>query len=309
MAPNLLSRRRIRTLFQKHRIYPSKKLGQNFLVDEPVIKKVVSAANLRPNDAVLEIGPGAGNLTRELAKMAKKVIAVEKDPRMIEVLKETLNDFQNIKVVSGDVLKLEIWKLFKDSKTEPARAKVKMRTSFSSPFKTQNSYKVVANLPFYLTSPVIRKFLESKNPPKEMILMVQKEIGQRICAKPPYMNLLAVSVQFYAQPEIINYVSKKSFWPQPKVDSAVLRIAPLTQADRKLINVDLFFKIVRAGFSQPRKQILNNLAKVLKLEKEKTKSWLFKNRVQPSKRAETLTIEGWVKLTNSFKNYFKQSKC
>jgi 16S rRNA (adenine1518-N6/adenine1519-N6)-dimethyltransferase len=161
-------------------------------------------------------------------------------------------------------------------------------------------YKIVANLPFYLTVPVIRKFLESNYQPREMILIVQKEVGQRICAKPPDMNLLAVSVQIYAKPEIVSYISKNSFWPKPKVDSAIIRIAPLINADRKLINADLFFKIVKAGFSQPRKQLLNNLSKTLKFNKEKTKSWLLKNKIQPIQRAETLKVCDWINLTKSF---------
>jgi 16S rRNA (adenine1518-N6/adenine1519-N6)-dimethyltransferase len=163
----------------------------------------------------------------------------------------------------------------------------------------------VANLPFYLTAPVIRKFLESDCQPKEMILMVQKEVGQRICAKPPDMNLLAVSVQFYAEPKIISYISKKSFWPQPKVDSAIIKITPLGLSEIstivRLLDRDLFFRIVKAGFSQPRKQILNNLSKKLKLNKEEVKSWLLKNNIQPGQRAETLTIKDWINLTKSLK--------
>lgn len=267
-------------MLEKHKIRPSKGLGQNFLIDKEVVKKFIESAELKPNDVVLEIGPGFGVLTQELAKKAGRVIAVEKDPSMVKVLKELLDcwNVRNVRIIKDDILKINP-KYYIIPNTK---------------------YKIVANLPFYLTVPVIRKFLESDYQPRGMILIIQKEVGQRICAKPPDMNLLAVSVQIYAKPEIVSYISKNSFWPKPKVDSAIIRIAPLINADRKLINTDLFFKIVRAGFSQPRKQLLNNLSKTLKFNKEKTKSWLLKNKIQPIQRAETLKVCDWINLTKSF---------
>lgn len=268
---NLTSKQNIRELFRKHHIRPSKKLGQNFLINNKIIKRIVKTAKLQPNDTVLEIGPGLGNLTREIAEKAKKVIAVEKDLKMTEILRENLKDFKNIEIINKDILKFSL----------PA------------------DYKVTANLPFYLTAPVIREFLESSSPPKEMVLVVQKEVAQRICAKIPKMNLLAVSVQFYARPKIVSYISKKSFWPQPKVDSAIIRIVPyqtcLSPQFRKQ-----FFKIVKAGFSHPRKQLANNLSKGLGLNKEQAIFWLLENSIQPSQRAESLNIDNWVKLTKSF---------
>ena len=270
----------IKRLLKKYNIYPSKRLGQNFLVDEGILKKIVEAAELSKNDIVLEVGPGIGSLTVELAKRVKKVIAVEKDQDLVRILKELLDCWKvrNVRIVEGDIRKIENCKL-----------------------KIENCYKVVANIPYYLTSPLIRKFLEASNAPKEMILMVQKEVAQRICAKPPDMSILAVSVQFYAKPEIISFVSKKSFWPQPKVDSAIIKIKPLINADKRLINADLFLKTVKAGFSQPRKQLINNLSKKLKIDKEKVKNWLSKNNIRPTQRAETLTIEDWLKLLKSYK--------
>ncbi len=275
-------------MLKKYRIRPSKGLGQNFLIDRGVIGKVIRTAELEPEDIVLEIGPGLGTLTQELAKSVKKVVAVEKDPRMTEILRETLKSCKNVEIIQGDILKIFNFQL------------------------SIIDYKVVANLPFYLTAPVIRKFLESENPPKEMVLIVQKEVGQRICppqlqlrraGAKPKMNLLAISVWFYAKPKIVSYVSKKSFWPQPKVDSAILRIAPLINADRKLIHADLFFKIVKAGFSQPRKQLINNLSRGLKIERETVENWLLKNNIQPTQRAETLHLEDWIELTKSCKNF------
>lgn len=259
---------------KKYQIRPSKGLGQNFLIDKSALKRMVEAADLQLGDSVLEIGPGLGALTQELAKRAKKIIAIEKDPKMVGILKETLKDFKNVEIIQGDILKFPI----------P-----------SSKFQV-SSYKIVANLPYYITSPVIRKFLESKNHSKEMVLIIQKEVAQRICATPPKMNLLAVSVQFYAKAKIISFVSKKSFWPQPKVDSAIIKISRI-RTNLPRINTNIFFKIARAGFSQPRKQILNNLSKGLKLNKDLAKSWLLENNIRSDQRAETLRIKDWSNLT------------
>lgn len=276
---NLASKKAIQNLLKKYQVRPSKRLGQNFLIDKRIIKKVTEAANLRPKNIVLEIGPGIGNLTQELAKKVKKVIAIEKDPKMIEILKETLKDYENVEIIKGDILEL-------DPRTYNLKAKI---------------YKIVGNLPFYLTAPVIRKFLEAVEvKPRQMTFVIQKEVGQRICAKPPRMSILAVSVQFYANPEIISYISRKSFWPQPKVDSVILRITPLIGAFSKMINAGLFFKIVKAGFSHPRKQLINNLSKGLKFNREKVKDWLLKNNIQPNQRAETLTVKDWIVLTRNF---------
>ena len=288
---NLTSLKTIKSLLETHGARPNKGLGQNFLIDKRALDKILATTELSPQDTVVEIGPGIGTLTRELAQNVKRVIAVEKDRAMIEILRETTKDLPNIEIVQGDILKLNLAEL---SYPHLNRAK---------------GYKVVANLPYYITSPVIRKFLEAELLSKEarllrpalMVLMVQKEVAQRICAKPSHMSLLAVSVQFYAKPEIISYISKNSFWPVPKVDSAILKITPIT-AD---INADArgFFKIVKAGFKQPRKQLGNNLAKGLGVKKEILAQWLEKNHVQPSQRAETLGVETWIRLAKSMKKY------
>jgi len=286
---NLASKRGIQNLLKKYQVRPSKRLGQNFLIDKEVIKKLIRAANLKPKDIILEIGPGIGTLTIELAKKVKKVIAIEKDPKMVKILEELLDCWKvrNVRMINKDILK---W-----------NPNYKLLTT---------NYKLVGNLPFYLTAPVIRKFLELPEArPRAMVLVIQKEVGQRICAKPPDMNLLAVSVQFYAKPEIISYISKKSFWPQPKVDSAIFRITPPINADRKLIDADLFFRIVKAGFSHPRKQLINNLSRLRqdfggqakKINKEEIKNWLLKNNIRPSQRAETLSVGDWINLLQSCK--------
>jgi len=273
------SKKSAQNLLKKYRIRPSKRLGQYFLVNKKILNRIIKSASLKKNDVVFEIGPGIGILTQELAKRVKKVTAIEKDPQMCEILKETLKGLNNVEIIKGDILKPPITRYL---------------------LLITNNYKIVANLPYYIVSPVIRKFLEIKNSPKEMILMVQKEVAQRICAQPPRMNLLAVSVQLYAKAKILFFVPKKCFWPQPKVDGAIIKLE--TRDNRKKVSIDknLFFKIVKAGFSQPRKQIVNNLSKMLKLDKGKTKTWLLKNKIEPKQRAETLRMQDWIDLTKNY---------
>jgi 16S rRNA (adenine1518-N6/adenine1519-N6)-dimethyltransferase len=264
-----------KSLLKQYQARPSKRFGQNFLADRGIVRKIVEAAEITGKDTVLEIGPGTGELTREIVKAAGKVIAVEKDPRMVQILKGSLRDVVNLKIVQGDIRRLDI-----------RECGIK-----------EDDYKAVGNLPFYLTAPAIRRFLESEKPPSSMTLVVQKEVGQRICQKPPRMNLLSVSVQAYAEPKIIFYISKKSFWPQPEVDAALIKITP---KDVPIGDTGLFFKIVKAGFSQPRKQLGNNLSKKLGLGKNEAESWLKANGIEPSRRAETLSLQEWMKLAEGY---------
>ncbi|HCC59648.1 MAG: hypothetical protein A2402_03145 [Candidatus Staskawiczbacteria bacterium RIFOXYC1_FULL_37_43] len=279
---DLTSPTTIKEILSKYSARPSKGLGQNFLIDKNVLKKIIGAADLNKNDVVLEVGPGIGTLTQELAKNAKKVIAVEKDKIMIKILGETLKDYKNIEIINGDILRILNFKF--------SILNQNLISQFSN-------YKVVSNIPYYLTSPLIRKFLESDNKPSEIILMVQKEVAQRICSKPPDMSLLAVSVQFYADVKIISYVSKNCFWPSPKVDSAIIKIIP--RENKNKIDPVLFFKIVKAGFSHPRKQLAGNLSKILKIDKKQVDAILIKNNIDPKQRAETLSIEDWKNLANT----------
>lgn len=251
---------------------PKKYLGQNFLKDREVLKDIIKVAEIQSDDIILEIGPGLGVLTEELIKKAKKVIAIEKDERLVKILKEKFKDFKNIEIVPGDILKSNIQNLISNTQ-----------------------YKVVANLPYYITSPVIRKFLEIENPPKLMVLMVQKEVAQRICAKPPRMSLLAVACQLYSKPKIVKIVKKESFLPKPKVDSAIIK---LTTNNLQLTTEfrEKFFKIVKAGFSSPRKQLKNNLKEIFG---NKTEKILEKVGINPTRRAETLSVEDWLKIYNA----------
>ena len=274
----LISPKEIKNILDKYNIRPSKTMGQNFLIDELTLDKIIETANLTEKDTILEVGPGIGTLTIELAKKVKMVYAVEKDRAMIEILKETLKDCKNVKIIQDDILKFDGEKYGLESK----------------------KYKIVANIPYYLTSPLIRKFLETKNGPTDMTLMIQKEVALRICSNPPHMTLLSVSVQIYAEPQIISYVSKECFLPKPKVDSAILKITPQNFTEKYgQVDIDLFFKIVKAGFSQKRKQLKNNLASLVN-DKSKIDVWLLENKINPKQRAETLSINDWVNLTNSF---------
>lgn len=259
----------MKILLKNQGFSPSKGLGQNFLVDQGAIKRMVSAIGAQKTDIVAEVGPGLGVLTGELLKSAKKVVAVEKDPRMVGVLKEEYGFAKNLELVNADILK---WA------------------------PEEKDYILAGNIPFYLTAPVIRRFLEAENRPREIVFIIQKEVAQRICAKPPEMSILAVSVQVYAEAKIMSYIRKDSFWPRPKIDSAIIRITPRADAGES-IDIEDFFKIVKAGFSHPRKQLLNNLANGLELDKETIKSWLTKNNVSPMQRAESLSLDDWRRLT------------
>lgn len=276
---NFSSKRALKDTLGQYNIKPLKGLGQNFLICGSILQKIIGAADLKPSDVVLEVGPGTGVLTSELAKRVKTVVAVEKDKKMAEAAKDILKNHKGVRVINSDILKMENLKLETDLK--------------------DNNWKLIANLPYYISSRVIRKFLENKNRPERMVLTVQKEVAQRICSSPPKMNLLAVSVQFYAEPKIISYVPANCFWPKPKVDSAIIRIKPRIFKDREQVSADLFFKVIKAGFSHPRKQIINNLAKALGMNKEKIILWLSKINIKPSQRAETLTIKDWLNLVKN----------
>jgi len=262
---------------RKEGILPNKTLGQNFLKDRNYVKKIIDAADIKKDETVLEIGPGMGAITLELAEKAGKVIAVEKDGKMAAMLEASLAaaGIKNVQIITGDILEL-----FKKDRLD---------------IKGLKRYKVVANIPYYLTSFLIRNLLEIKNGPEDIFLMIQKEVGQRICSQPPQMNLLSVSVGYYATPRILFKVSKNSFYPKPKIDSVFIRIAP-----KGIEKNNGFFDIVKAGFSHPRKQLLNNLSDGLSINREGVKKWLESNNIKPEQRAETISLEQWEKLLASF---------
>ncbi|MDD2753257.1 MAG: 16S rRNA (adenine(1518)-N(6)/adenine(1519)-N(6))-dimethyltransferase RsmA [Candidatus Portnoybacteria bacterium] len=308
----MFSKNKIIKYRDKNKTKPNKLMGQNFLRDKNILNKIIAAANLTAGDSVLEVGPGEGVLTRELARYTGRVIAVEKDKNLAARLKEEFKNNKNVEIIESDILEF-------------------LKTAN---YQLPAAYKVVANIPYYLTSHLIRLLLESENPPTEIVLLIQKEVAERICASPPEMSLLAVSVQFYAEPKIIASVSKRAFWPQPKVNSAIIRITPHqwchsrpvsqygvnssgdpgpgsrvppspTATDGRSkpgmtkIEEDDFFRVARAGFSHPRKQLLGNLSGGLRMEKDKIIGALQTAGLKPQQRAETLSVKDWIKLAAS----------
>jgi len=279
-------------------IEPKKSLGQNFLRDEKILKEIIGAADLTADDLVIEVGPGEGALTKELVKYAGRVIAVEKDENLANFLKLKITNPKSqvnskLKIFKEDILKINLPLL------------IEQNNFFN--------YKVIANIPYYITSPIIRLFLETTYPPTEMILMVQKEVAERICARPGEMSILAVSVQYYATPELLFYVPKEAFWPVPEVDSAVIKISNLTlptclpdrQAGRQesqisKIETNHFFKLVKSGFSAKRKTLANNLSTSLKLDKKNVEKILKKIGLNPNVRAQELGLREWKKLARVF---------
>ena len=258
-----------------------KGLGQHFLVDDGVRKAILAAAELSPEDTVIEVGPGLGVMTGELAGQAGWVIAIELDNRLAAVLKKTLAPHENVVILNEDILGTDPKALLQESKPSfPAE---------------MHPYKVVANLPYYITSPVLRHFLEASVKPEVMIVMVQKEVAEAIVAGPGQRSVLSISVQFYGKPSIVSYVPANAFYPPPEVDSAILKIDvyshPVVDVDEKG-----FFSLVRAGFTAPRKQIGNSLAQGLGIPRNEVLDLLSKADIAAQRRAETFTLEEWAKL-------------
>jgi len=239
-----------------------------------VLRKLISAAELSREDIVAEVGPGLGVVTRELAQQARKVLAVEIDPQLASALGRNLAEFPNVRVIRADVLELP-----------PERLGLRHR-----------GYKVVANLPYFVASPILRHFLEARSQPKLMVVMLQREVAERIVASSGKLALLSLAIQLYARPRIVGRVPVKSFYPPPKVDSAILR---LEVRDKPAVDVDRerLFEIARAGFSAPRKQLRNALSGGLGLPPARIVQLLKEAGIDPQRRAETLTLEEWAKLS------------
>ena len=260
-------------------IKPLRRRGQNFLINNLIIRKILETADLKKDDTVLEIGSGLGTLTSEIAKKVKMVVAVEVDQTLIKVLKDQLQDYKNIKIISGDIRKLSL----KDLKL--------------------SDYQIVTNLPFNITGLILKRFLSQKPKPQSITLILQKQVAERIMAQQGQMSIVAVSVQFYAQAKIISPVSRNSFWPKPKVDSVIMKIIPLVGSTflGNQISEEQFFKIVKAGFSSRRKYVLNNLAKGAIMDKRLGGKIFKKIGFNPKARAQELSVEDWIKLTKELK--------
>jgi len=290
-------------LCQLYDIKPSRSKGQNFLIKEEIYDKMIETAELGKDDVVLEVGPGLGFLTAKLAKNAKKVVAVELDDKLAEVLRTGLlsQGIKNAEVVNDDILKIP-------------------PTPFISPTQelwraSKGEYKIVANLPYNITSIFLRKFLSEERKPEMMVLMLQKEVAERIVASSPKMSLLAVSVQFYARAEIIEIVPADYFWPQPEVDSAIIKLRisarggstsggknhlPACEAEKFRINEKEFFRLVKIGFSAKRKMLKNNLASGYHISQEEAGKKIEKCGFNAKIRAQELSVDNWIKLFGEF---------
>ena len=264
----------ITDLLHRHGLHAKKGLGQNFLADHGALQKIAAAAEIPPNGLVLEVGPGLGSLTRHLASAAGEVIAVELDAGMLPVLEEVLAPWRNVRIVQGDILE-----------QDPAL------------LVGNRPYIVVANIPYYITSAVIRHLLEAAVHPTRMVLTMQLEVAQRICARPGDLSLLALSVQVYGTPRIAVRIPAGAFVPAPKVDSAALRIDLLDEPRIPAAQLDCFFHLARAGFQQKRKTLRNSLSSVMREGNRQSEALLIAAEIDPQRRAESLSIEEWGRLT------------
>ncbi len=262
---------------------PSKGLGQNFLIDEDVLKTIASAAELTPDDTVVEVGPGLGILTSELLEKAGTVISVEVDSNLATALRHKFSSNPQLSVVNADILDLDLTELIHSH--TPA---------------TNQNYKVVANLPYYVASPIIRRFLETSLKPSAMVIMLQKEVGQSIVAGPGHMSLIGIGVQLYGKPSIVDYVPPQSFYPAPKVDSAIVHIDVYPRPAIELDDIEGFFQVVKGGFSTPRKQLRNSLSRGLGLPTTETAQILEQAEISPQRRPQTLSLEEWANVYRVF---------
>ena len=271
----------IKRILTKHGFNFSKALGQNFLINPSVCPKMAQQCGIDKNTGVLEIGPGIGVLTCELAKRAKKVVAIELDKRLLPVLNETLSEFDNVKIINNDVLKMDLKSLLTEE------------------FFGMNVV-VCANLPYYITSPILMKLLEERLNLSAITVMVQKEVAQRICAGAGNRNSgsISLAVNYYAEPEILFFVKSGSFMPAPKVDSAVLRLNIRKNPVCEVCDEKLLFRIIKISFLQRRKTVVNALSNNLNLSKETLLSVFDELKIEAKSRAENLTLEQFAKLTN-----------
>ncbi|MDO4178115.1 MAG: 16S rRNA (adenine(1518)-N(6)/adenine(1519)-N(6))-dimethyltransferase RsmA [Phascolarctobacterium sp.] len=265
-------------ILHRFKLHADKKLGQNFLIDPKIVQGIVEAAELSEEDRVLEVGPGIGTLTQGLAESGASVIAVELDKRLVPVLATTLEGYENISIVNGDILKVDIMQLV------------------NAP-----EFKCCANLPYYITTPIIFSLLEKKMPMERLVVMVQKEVAERMVAKPGGKDYgaLSVSIQYYTEPEICFIVPPESFIPAPAVDSAVICCKRRKEAPVKVKDEEIFFRVVKAAFSLRRK-MLNNSLKNMGLSGVSVAAWLERAGIDGKRRAETLSLEEFASLANSF---------
>lgn len=282
----LSSHQATKEVVQKHNFKFSKSLGQNFLIDTNVIDRILEGARVKEGDYVIEVGPGIGTLTKEMGRSAEKVVAIEIDKTLIPILEETLEDFPNIEVINQDILKVNVQELVKEK-------------------LNGGPVKLVANLPYYITTPIVMKFLEEDIPVTDIVVMVQKEVADRMNAKPNTKDYgaLSVAVQYYCDTEIVAKAPRHMFVPQPNVDSIVIGLHVRDEKKYIVDNEDIFFKTVKASFGQRRKTLLNSLGGLGFLSKDQIKEALKAANIDEKRRGETLSIDEFANLSNEINKF------
>lgn len=277
----LSSHRKTKEVVDKHGFKFSKSLGQNFLIDDNVIDRILDGARLSKGDKIIEVGPGIGTLTREMGRVADKVVAIEIDKTLIPILKDTLDEFENIEVINQDILKVNVEDLVKEK-------------------LNGGPVKLVANLPYYITTPIVMKFLEEDIPVTDIVVMVQKEVADRMNANPGTKDYgaLSVAVQYYCDTEIVAKAPRHMFIPQPNVDSTVIGLHVREERKYNVDSEDIFFKTVKAAFGQRRKTLLNALGTLGFLNKDEIREVLNEANIDEKRRGETLSIEEFANLSN-----------
>jgi 16S rRNA (adenine1518-N6/adenine1519-N6)-dimethyltransferase len=294
MYKDIATPNRTKEILEKYGFSFKKSLGQNFLIDTNILRRIVDFAELSAETGVIEIGPGIGALTEQLARRAKKVVAFEIDQRLLPILAETLSPYPNVRIIHQDVLKADVRKVIDEE------------------FAGIKDMMVVANLPYYVTTPIVMKLLTDNLPLRGIVVMLQKEVAERIAAKPGTKDYgsLSIAVQYYTKAETVMTVPRTVFVPQPNVDSAVIRLTKLPQPAVFVENEAFFFEVVRASFGQRRKTILNNLTSNLpngKMFKETIEQVLYEVNIDPRRRGETLTIAEFAILSDRLFQVFQKS--
>lgn len=277
-------------LVKKHGFKFTKSLGQNFLIDDNIVDKIVAGAGIGPGDKIIEVGPGIGTLTREMASRAQNLMAVEIDKNLIPILEDTLGDYDNVKVVNEDIIKADIRGLIDEN-------------------LGGGPVKLVANLPYYITTPIIMRFLEENINVTDIVVMVQKEVAERMNAQPEGKDFgaLSVAVQYYCDTEIVAKVPRHLFVPQPNVDSIVIALRVRPERKYKVDDEDLYFKVVKAAFGQRRKTLLNSISSMGNLAKDQVKEALEEAGIDPKRRGETLSLDEFAILSNVIGNKLKET--
>lgn len=277
-------------LVKKHGFKFTKSLGQNFLIDDNIVDKIVAGAGIGPGDKIIEVGPGIGTLTREMASRAEALMAVEIDKNLIPILADTLGDYDNVKIVNEDIIKADIKGLIDEN-------------------LSGGPVKLVANLPYYITTPIIMRFLEENINVTDIVVMVQKEVAERMNAQPGGKDFgaLSVAVQYYCDTEIVAKVPRHLFVPQPNVDSIVIALRVRPERKYKVDDEDLYFKVVKAAFGQRRKTLLNSISSMGNLAKDQVKEALEEAGIDPKRRGETLSLDEFAILSNVIGNKLKET--